>query len=263
MSMVPPLIDDDLLHAWVDNQLPAARTAEVEAALLRDPDLAARAAAWRAQNLALREGMDAWLDEPVPAKLVDAARAPARMPHWRSWAAAAAMLAVGVTLGWTGRDTMLAREGIPTTFAREAAFAHAIYTIDARRPVEVSASDTQGLVTWLTRRLGQPAHAPDLTSVGFELVGGRLLAGNEKPTALLMYENAGKQRLTLQWRKLAPGTEEAQFRYDVENGVGVFYWIDDACAYALSGSLDRRQLLAVARVAYGQIVAPDAALPTK
>ncbi|MEO6749630.1 MAG: anti-sigma factor, partial [Casimicrobiaceae bacterium] len=95
------------------------------------------------------------------------------------------------------------------------------------------------------------------------LVGGRLLSGNEKPTALLMYENAGKQRLTLQWRKLAPGTEEAQFRYDVENGVGVFYWIDDACAYALSGSLDRRQLLAVARVAYGQIVGPDAALPAK
>ena len=262
--MNPLPIDDDALHAWVDGQLPAARRAEVDDALARDPDLAARAAAWRAQNTLLREGMDAWLEEPVPSRLVEAAtRDNAQASQWRSWAAAAAMLVVGVALGWSGRDMTLVRAGIPTTFAREAAFAHAIYTTDARRPVEVAASDTQGLVTWLTRRLGQPAHAPDLTSVGFELVGGRLIAGNEKPTALLMYENGAKQRLTLQWRKLAPGTEEAQFRYEVDNGVGVFYWIDDACAYALSGSLDRRQLLAVARVAYGQIVSPEAAVQAK
>ncbi len=258
MSMIPPLLDDDLLHAWVDNRLSPGRAADVEEVLARDPELAARAATWRAQNALLREGMDAWLDEPVPKHLVDAALAPARVSHWRTWVAVAATLVIGVALGWSGRNLMLTRAGIPTTFAREAAFAHAIYTADARRPVEVPATDAQSLVTWLTRRVGQTARAPDLTSVGFELVGGRLLAGNEKPTALLMYENAAKERLTLQWRKLAPGTEEAQFRYDVENGVGVFYWIDDACAYALSGSLDRRQLLAVARVAYGQIVTPQA-----
>lgn len=261
--MNPLPIDDDALHAWVDGQLPDARRAQVDEAIARDPELAARVAHWRAQNALLREGMDAWLDEPIPARLIDAAAGRPRVQAWRSWAAVAATLVIGIALGWSGRELTLARDGIPTTFAREAAFAHAIYTADARRPVEVAASDTQGLVTWLTRRLGQPAHAPDLTSVGFDLVGGRLLAGNAKPTALLMYQNAAKQRLTLQWRKLAPGTEEAQFRYEVDNGVGVFYWIDDACAYALSGSLDRRQLLAVARVAYGQIVAPDAAIAPK
>ncbi len=263
MTMNPLLIDDDALQAWVDGQLPAARCADVEVAVARDPQLASRASAWRSQNALLREGMDAWLDEPIPARLIIAATRRTRLPYWRSWAAVAATLVIGIALGWSGRDVTLARAGIPTTFAREAAFAHAIYTADARRPVEVPASDTQGLVTWLTRRLGQPAHAPDLTTVGFELVGGRLLAGNEKPTALLMYENAAKQRLTLQWRKLAPGTEETQFRYEADNGVGVFYWIDDDCAYALSGPLDRRQLLAVARVAYGQIVSPDASLHAK
>ena len=72
--------------------------------------------------------------------------------------------------------------------------------------------------------------------LGFALVGGRLVAGNEKPTALVMYENAEKQRLTLQWRKQEPGAGETAFRYALENGVGVFYWIDDQCAYALSGN---------------------------
>jgi succinoglycan biosynthesis protein ExoM len=54
---------------------------------------------------------------------------------------------------------------------------------------------------------------------------------------------------------------ETAFRYAIENGIGVFYWIDDNCGYALSGNLDRTQLLAVARVVYTQLAARDAAAP--
>jgi anti-sigma factor RsiW len=106
--------------------------------------------------------------------------------------------------------------------------------------------------------MGVQAHAPDLNSVGFALVGGRLVAGHERPTALLMYENAEKQRLTLQWRRNDPSVEETAFRYAVENGVGVFYWIDHDCSYALSGRVDKAQLLAIARVVYGQLAAAEA-----
>jgi anti-sigma factor RsiW len=104
-------------------------------------------------------------------------------------------------------------------------------------------------------------HAPDLTSVGYLLVGGRLVAGNEKPTALFMYENADKERLSLQVRKQSTASGETAFRYAHENGVGVFYWIDDACGYALSAHVDRSQLLKIAHVVYGQLAAADAASP--
>jgi len=116
-------------------------------------------------------------------------------------------------------------------------------------------------VTWLTKRLGFQVRAPNLNDVGFALVGGRLVAGNEKPTALFMYENADKQRLSLQVRKQAPGTGETAFRYAVENGVGVFYWIDDACGYAISGNVDRTQLLKIAHVVYGQLAASETGVP--
>ncbi len=83
-----------------------------------------------------------------------------------------------------------------------------------------------------------------------------------------MYENADKERLTLQVRKDtqhigAPpgGSGDTAFRYAVENGVGVFYWVDDDCGYALTGKLDRAQLLALARVVYGQLAALDATPP--
>jgi anti-sigma factor RsiW len=44
----------------------------------------------------------------------------------------------------------------------------------------------------------------------------------------------------------------------VEDGVGVYYWIEDNCGYALSGNLDRAQLLAIGRVVYGQLAALEA-----
>jgi anti-sigma factor RsiW len=123
----------------------------------------------------------------------------------------------------------------------------------------VWASEEKRLVAWLSRRLGFGVHAPDLNSMGFALVGGRLVAGNEKPTALFMYENADKQRLTLQVRKQTEGPGETAFRYAVEDGVGVYYWIDDHCGYALSGQVDRAQLLTIGRLVYGQLAAAEAA----
>jgi anti-sigma factor RsiW len=152
---------------------------------------------------------------------------------------------------------VLERDGTPTTFARQAALTHALYAADVNRPVEVWAPEEKRLVAWLTKRLGFPVHAPDLNTVGYALVGGRLVAGNEQPTALFMYENSAKQRLTLQARKQPAGAAESAFRYAVEDGVGVYYWIDDQCAYALSGSLDRAQLMAIGRLVYGQLATAE------
>jgi anti-sigma factor RsiW len=260
-----PISESDL-GAYADRQLAPERIAALEAALARDPALAARVAEIRTQSASLRDALDPMLAEPVPEALLDAARAPearamprAQAGRWRTALAAAASLVVGVAIGWFGRDVAIERAGTPTTFPREAAFAHALYSAEPRRPVEVWAAEEKSLVTWLARRTGQTVRAPDLNALGYALVGGRLLSGNARPTGLFMYENADKQRLTLQWRRELPGTGETAFRYSVENGIGVFYWIDDDCGYALSGNIDRAHLLAVARVVYGQLGAIDAA----
>jgi anti-sigma factor RsiW len=260
-----PISEADL-HAYVDGRLPAARAAGVDEALANDPGLAARVAEMREQNAALRDALDLVLDEPIPEHLLAAAVPPAtRATRYRRGLTLglgmAATLVVGFLGGWLVRDALIERTGTPTSFAREAAFAHALYAADVNRPVEIWANEEKRLVNWLTKRLGFQVHAPDLTGVGYLLVGGRLVAGNEKPTALFMYENADKGRLSLQVRKQSPGAGEAAFRYAHENGIGVFYWIDDACGYALSGNVERTQLLKIAHVVYGQLAAADAASP--
>ena len=255
--MTTPTNPDDDLHAHADGQLAAERVVAFEQALARDPSLAARVAQIRAQNDWLRAGLDAVMHEPLPQHLIDAARppaAPSRLPRWfGSAAASVALLAIGVAGGWFARDAVLAHDGTPTTFARQAALTHALYAADVNRPVEVWAPEEKRLVAWLTKRLGFAVRAPDLNSVGYALVGGRLVAGNEQPTALFMYENAAKQRLTLQARKQPAGTGETAFHYAIEDGVGVYYWIDEQCGYALSGSLDRAQLLKIGHLVYDQL----------
>ena len=264
MSPVP--ISDADVHAFVDGQLAPDRAERVAAAIASNPELAARVADMRQRNVLLREALDPVLSEPIPARLLEAADVPIRKASASRWLgtafALAATLVLGVGVGWFTHDALIERAGTPTTFARQAAFAHALYANDVNRPVEIWATEEKRLVSWLTKRLGVSVHAPDLNGIGYALVGGRLVAGNERPTALFMYENADKDRLSLQVRKQAPGTGEVAFRYAVENGVGVFYWIDDdACGYAISGKLDRTQLLKIAHIVHGQLAAAEAAAP--
>jgi anti-sigma factor RsiW len=256
-------VTDVDLNAYVDGQLAPDRAAAVEEAAARDPVLAAHLADLARQSADLRDALDPWLDEPIPERLIAAASAPpaepARVrPRWQAPVlAAAASLVLGVGTGWFVRDAMLERQGTPTTFTRQAALTHALYAADANRPVEVWAPEEKRLATWLTKRLGFAVHAPDLNSQGFALVGGRLVAGNENPTALFMYENPEKQRMSLQVRKQPVAGGEVAFRYAVENGVGVYYWIEDNCSYALSGNLDRAQLLAIGHTVYDQLQSAD------
>jgi len=260
---VPP--SDADIQAFVDGQLAPDRAQHVAAALASNSELAARVADMRSGNALLREALEPVLAEAIPERLLDAAQGPRQATAAVGWLrplfALAATLALGIGIGWFVRDVLIERTGTPTTFARQAAFAHALYAEDANRPVEIWAADEKRLVGWLTKRLGFDVHAPDLNGIGYALVGGRLVAGNENPTALFMYENADKDRLSLQVRKRAAGTGEVGFRYAVENGVGVFYWIDDACGYAISGKLDRAQLLKIAQIVYGQLAAAETAAP--
>ena len=259
-------MSDDEINAYADGQLRRERNAEIAAAMAADPALAARVTDIRRQNARLRDALDPWLTETLPRELIDAATAPARRRRSVSWAwpalAAACSLVIGLGIGWVTRGEVLQMAGTPVTFSRQAALTHALYATDQNRPVEIWANEEDRMVRWLSKRLSFQLRAPNLNSVGYELVGGRLVAGNEKPGALFMYQNADKQRISLLIRKDREPTPETAFRYALEDGVGVFYWIDNDCGYALSGSVDKSQLLAIARVVYGQLAAIDAA-PSK
>jgi anti-sigma factor RsiW len=122
-----------------------------------------------------------------------------------------------------------------------------------RHPVEVGADQEAHLAAWLSKRLGAQLKPPALSSAGYDLVGGRLLPGDQGPVAQFMYQDARGQRLTLYVRTDATDSRETAFRYAREDKVGVFYWLDGKLGYALSGELEKDELLQVATLVYRQL----------
>lgn len=249
------------LHAYVDGALPGARRLEVEAWLAAHPDDAARVQAWAEQNRALHAAFDGVLNEPLPLDLVRAATRRRAMPA--AFVTVAATLAMVVT-GLVGYAIGTSTEQAPApvhfardaTLARDAALAHAVFSPEARHPVEVDAAHADHLVAWLSKRVGTQLKAPDLGAQGFALLGGRLLSGATGPVAQFMYEDTVERRVTLYVRRAVAGNQETAFRHATENGFDVFYWIDGDFGYALSGQIGRQAMQQLAEAAYHQLAPP-------
>jgi anti-sigma factor RsiW len=237
-------------HAYVDGHLESARRVEVELWLASHADDAERINAWRRHKEVLHATFDHSLEEVIPERLLRAAR-PQRN-RLRGIAAVLGWLTIGGIAGFILRGAPPATAPV-STLARNAAIAHAVYSPEVRHPVEVGADQEAHLVQWLSKRLGTPVRVPHFATEGFELVGGRLLPGEQGPVAQFMYQDAQGRRLTLYVRTDAAENRETAFRFALEGKVSVFYWLDGRLGYALSGELPREQLLSLSEAAYRQL----------
>lgn len=252
MSKQTAALDPNDLHAYVDGRLDAARRAEVEAWLADHPSDAARAAAYRQQNDMLQALFNPVLNEPLPLQMYPQARRRNFAQPLRYAAMAAGMVLSGV-LGWSLHGAEKNKQPPMLAMVKQAALAHVVYTPEMQHPVEVGQEQEQHLVKWLSKRLGSTVKPPHLASVGYELLGGRLLPGSQGPAAQFMYQDARGLRLTLYLSNKPADKGEAAFRYAQEGKIGVFYWIDEGMSYALSGEIDKADLLRVANAVYQEI----------
>jgi anti-sigma factor RsiW len=256
-----PITEADL-HAYVDGLLAQQRRDEIEDYLDARPVEALRLDAYRKQNETLRHLFNPVLDEPIPARLSE-------RPRTRSWllgrlAAGLAIVLASGTAGWElhgevgGQSSAQATQqmawrsedgGLP----RQAAIAHVVYSPDVRRPVEIGADQEDQLVTWLSKRLGTPIRPPKLGKLGYELIGGRLLPGQNGPVAQFMYQDSVGRRLTLYVSNDQQRNHDVGFRFAQEGPVNVFYWIDGKFGYALSAGVGKGELARVAGAVYEQL----------
>jgi anti-sigma factor RsiW len=272
-------IDEDEFQAFVDGQLLPEQRRAVMAYLAATPDDAARMTDYRNLNEALHLLYDEVLYEPLPNRLrVERYRGRRSwLQRVRNWfgsgrigmiprLAGIAMLSGASAFGgWSlhGQYYSVDIETPAMSFTRQAAAAHLLYAPDLRHPVEFGADQQDSLLVWLSDRLGQTVHGPDLQKVGFALVGGRLLPALGQPAAQLMYENADAQRITLyiqgRWNA-PPGAQDGTVSAaPSDSGISMVYWIEGPLAYALIGKLDREQLFSTAKLVQEQLQVP--ALP--
>lgn len=245
MTGTDPIREDEL-HAWIDGRIAPDRRAAVEAWLAAHPEQRSRLDAYRTQDAVLRGALDAAVSGPVPERLERAAHRPYPRYRLASLAAAALALIVGAGAGWGLRDALMDEPG---NFALQAAVAHEVFVPEQRHPVEVAANEADHLTTWLGKRLGGPLAAPDLSSLGYRLVGGRLLATESGPAAQLMYEDADGGRLTLYLRTDVKDEPEHAWWFAKEGDIDVYYWVMDGRALAVVGAMSRAELEAAGDLA--------------
>ncbi len=251
MNSHKPAITESELHAYIDGNLSEERRQDVESFLAANPQESERMSAYKKQNELLHAFFDPVLTEAIPPKWINNGRHRAYL--LRQVLAASVCLIIGAALGWMAREKYGVNSARNLNFARQAAIAHAVYTPEVRHPVEVAAQEEQHLVNWLSKRLGCPLKVPHLSTLGYELVGGRLLPSDRGPVAQFMYQDKSGQRLTLYVRTDTGDDRETAFRFAQEGKVGVFYWIDRQLSYALSGEVTKGELLRVANGVYQQL----------
>jgi anti-sigma factor RsiW len=225
------------LSAFVDGELQGDEHDAVKARLAGDPASEATVAAYRAQDNALRA---LFADQAEPQVIVMRPRARER------YLLAACFLVVGIACGFL-MHMLLPNLGEPRArFAERADVAYAVYAPEQRHAVEVSASQQDHLVTWLSKRLNRSVTIPSLSEYGFQLVGGRLLPGEEGPAALFMYQNAAGERLTLYMTTATIRRNDTKIRYLHDGARTTYYWAWDRVGYALSGQIGEAKLKAIA-----------------
>ena len=251
MSNFGPKPDEAELQAYVDKQLDDERRAQIERWLDEHPEEAATLAHYRAQNQAIHDVFEPLLSRPAGDRFRNLSRT--RQDTSRVWQIAAVIaLIVGAAGGWAANDFFRAGPNAELVLARDGMNAHRVYEVEVRHAVEVPANEEKHLVAWLSKRLDAPVRAPDLSTRGFQLVGGRLLPAASGRAAQFMYENDKGDRLTLYVERNQAGGETA-FRFVAEDEISAFYWKDGPLAYALIGRAGREDLLGLARVTYSQI----------
>jgi anti-sigma factor RsiW len=252
-----PIGDDDL-QALIDGRLSPERKAMVEAYLATQPALAADVAADMDISAQLRARLAAKAEEPIPSRLrvahLLAERRRAGLRPWRAIAASIALVAAGAAIGWSANSYLQPRAPrIEASASRDAFAAYRTFVVEKLHPVEVRADDEAHLVQWLSRRLGKPLSAPDLSAQGYQLMGGRLLpTEGGGPAAMFMYADQSGHRLTLYARN-DPSDRLPGFRFEQQGGVSAFSWIDRDLAYVVTAKVERPVLQGVAEAVYRQL----------
>jgi anti-sigma factor RsiW len=251
-------ITRDMLMAYADGQLdPAARRA-VEEHLASNGEAAAEIAVMQRQSDAIRALYAPAGAEAVPGRL-DPRRIAAGMSYNRAkrlvWAAAAiVVLGLGLAGGWFLRP-VLEQQPASAVLIADAINAHSVYVAENRHAVEVGGADSEHLSTWLSNRLQTNLGMPNLEAEGFTLVGGRLLPGEPElggRAAQLMYEDAGKQRVTIYVTAALPDKEQA-YQFTRYEGTDAFYWANGRITCTVVGTLPADRMQAVSQTIYAQL----------
>lgn len=273
--------DDEALVAYLDGELDAGERQQVEAWLEAEPAARTRLAALTEATDLVRGAYAEIVDEPVPERLIAAARGPADAPgadakvvvlrpgRRRSllgavegrWAYAAAAGVFGLMIGGAGGffggsmlppnpsiEQKVAANTLNTSWLDNAA---AYYKLSVGAGdtmlVDVPASnDNPEALQKISQTLSQQVRLPDLKPWGLTFRGARLVAVEGKPAAQLVYTTDNKAIGPLTLLIGSSKQPDVAPTFDQRQNVNQLYWRHHGHAYVLVGQANVGYLWGIA-----------------
>jgi anti-sigma factor RsiW len=247
--MSDPVSDADL-HAYVDSELSPQRAAAIEAAMERDPLLAARIRNFKADKRALAAAYGPLAHAPVPASLLAAAltgaSGPARRSRFRRVTlalATAAALAAGIVLTLTWRaphdpavEQALAARHMAITPARE---------LEGHEPASIQVVDQA-----MSLMLGIPTRVPDLQRAGFKLVSAEIYGQTRVDAVQLRFEDDARRLFTV---FLRPSAGPDAFKVTERGPVRLCIWQNADLTAVMTGEMTTPELFRLASLTYSSL----------
>ncbi|EKE76838.1 anti-sigma factor family protein [Oceanibaculum indicum] len=252
-SNTTPLITEAMLLAYVDGSLAEAQRDAVEARLERDPEMAAKVEAYRAQTRALHDLFDRHLADPLdpviagleselrkaePAQAVppQAIRPERRFSNWRPMALAASVALVAFVGGFGLAEYRGHAPVAPVASSLQ----------QAPMAEKVAEKTAAGIMPAGGAALVAPAgfQPPDFSGLGLRLSGERQLGKAASAVTHLTYERPDGRWVSLYVGATDGG--EAPLRAIYPDGRAVLSWRKGGFAYNLVGTIGRDAMMAIA-----------------
>jgi len=274
---------DDRLVAYLDGELEAAQQSEVEAWLDADPAARRRMAALAESARLLRRALDETIHEPVPDRLIAAARGETVAPQagaeivpfsqrlgaqiagprrwWIGLPVAASLfgILVGGGVGYFGVGKLALDGAAGKRAALEATAANNLWLDNAagyfklvvnagdNPPVDIPATgDPREALQKISQDLPQKIQLPKLEPWGLSFRGARLVVEEGRPAAALVYTTDKKEIGPL--ALIIGSTKQSDIppTFDRRQDVNLLYWRHQGRAYALVGQANIGYLWGIA-----------------
>jgi anti-sigma factor RsiW len=266
---------DDRLVAYLDDEIEATERRDIEAWLDRDPAARQQLAALAESAELLRRAYDEVLRDPLPDRLITAARGEATagariLPftprrtatpvgsrlRWRIVLPVAASLfgfLIGGGAAYFGLDKIMPSEvaGVTAPPAVEAAVANNLWLDNAagyfklyvsagdNALIDVPATgDTHEALQKISQSLTQQVRLPDLKPWGLSFRGARLIVVDGRPAAQLVYTTDNKAIGPLALIIGSSKQPDISPTFDHRQDVNMLYWRHQGRAYVLVGQAD-------------------------
>lgn len=243
---------DNMLMAYADGELDGEQVLEVEALIATQPAVRRTIERHQQTTASLRaacaEGFYASGHINLPRPSVRP-----RLRHYAGWAIAATVAGI---MGFSGGTVWKSDFSSPRDrLVAEVAEYHEVFSHETKHLVEIPASQSDELKTWLGNRIGRNINVPDLNRLGLQFAGGRMLVVDGKPIAELMYtrDSGGPIALCIAESGGAPTSALASIQLDRKGALTLASWYSGQHTFVVVGEADETTIRDVARQSLPQI----------